>query len=312
MLRSALLILAALPMAAQVNIVKETGKIKVEIDGKPFTDFYVGPEAPKPYLHPLRSASGKIVTRRWPQEQNTGEATDHPHHRGVFFGHQDVNKFNFWANEPAGRANNLGKIVLKEVSQAKGGKRSGTIVSSFDWNDPTGKLVLTEKRTMTFYAGGDRRIIDFDFLLIPNGKVVFGDEKDGLFAVRVHKGLQEDKSIGRMVNAEGLETEKQVWGKPSNWVDYQGKVDDEAMGIAIFDHPENPRHPTRWHARGYGLFSVNPFCLAAFTNDKTQNGEYVLEAGKTLRLRYRLIIHPGDAKSANIAGLYKQYESLKK
>jgi hypothetical protein len=130
--------------------------------------------------------------------------------------------------------------------------------------------------------------------------------------VRVHKGLQEDKSIGRMVNAEGLETEKQVWGKPSNWVDYQGKVDDEAMGIAIFDHPENPRHPTRWHARGYGLFSVNPFCLAAFTNDKTQNGEYVLEAGKTLRLRYRLIIHPGDAKSANIAGLYKQYESLKK
>jgi len=165
---------------------------------------------------------------------------------------------------------------------------------------------------MTFYAGGDKRIVDFDFLLIPNGKVVFGDEKDGLFAVRVHKGLQEEKSIGRMVNAEGAETEKQVWGKPSNWVDFQGKVEDEAMGLAIFDHPENPRHPTRWHARGYGLFSVNPFCLAAFTNDKTQNGDYVLEAGKTLRLRYRMVIHPGDAKSANVAGMYRQYESLKK
>lgn len=312
MVRNTLLFIAALPLVAQVNIVKETGKIKVEIDGKPFTDFYIGSDLAKPYLHPLRSASGKIVTRRWPMEAGFDEANDHPHHKGVFFGHQDVNKTNFWANEPAGRANDLGKIVLKEVLQAKGGKRSGTIVTSFNWNDPKGKLVLTEKRTMTFYAGGDTRVIDFDFLLVPNGKVVFGDEKDGLFAVRVHKGLQEEKSIGRMVNEQGAETEKQVWGKPSDWVDFQGKVEDEAMGIAIFDHPENLRHPTRWHARGYGLFSVNPFCLAAFTNDKTQNGEYVLEANKTLRLRYRLVIHPGNAKAADIAGQYKKYAALKK
>lgn len=312
MIRNTLLFIAALPLVAQVNIVKETGKIKVEIDGKPFTDFYIGSDLAKPYLHPLRSASGKIVTRRWPMEAGFDEANDHPHHKGVFFGHQDVNKTNFWANEPAGRANDLGKIVLKEVLQAKGGKRSGTIVTSFNWNDPKGKLVLTEKRTMTFYAGGDTRVIDFDFLLVPNGKVVFGDEKDGLFAVRVHKGLQEEKSIGRMVNEQGAETEKQVWGKPSDWVDFQGKVEDEAMGIAIFDHPENLRHPTRWHARGYGLFSVNPFCLAAFTNDKTQNGEYVLEANKTLRLRYRLVIHPGNAKAADIAGQYKKYAALKK
>lgn len=312
MVRNTLLFIAALPLVAQVNIVKETGRIKVEIDGKPFTDFYIGSDLAKPYLHPLRSASGKIVTRRWPMEAGFDEANDHPHHKGVFFGHQDVNKTNFWANEPAGRANDLGKIVLKEVLQVKGGKRSGTIVTSFNWNDPKGKLVLTEKRTMTFYAGGDTRVIDFDFLLVPNGKVVFGDEKDGLFAVRVHKGLQEEKSIGRMVNEQGAETEKQVWGKPSDWVDFQGKVEDEAMGIAIFDHPENLRHPTRWHARGYGLFSVNPFCLAAFTNDKTQNGEYVLKADKTLRLRYRLVIHPGNAKAADIAGQYKKYAALKK
>jgi len=83
MVRITLCLLAALPVVAQVKITRETGKIQVEIDGKPFTDFYVGAEAPKPYLHPLRSASGKIVTRRWPQEQNTGEATDHPHHQAV-------------------------------------------------------------------------------------------------------------------------------------------------------------------------------------------------------------------------------------
>jgi hypothetical protein len=49
-------LLLSFTLSAQVNIVKETGKIKVEIDGKPFTDFYFGPADPKPYLHPLRSA----------------------------------------------------------------------------------------------------------------------------------------------------------------------------------------------------------------------------------------------------------------
>lgn len=304
-------LLLSFTLSAQVNIVKESGKIKVEIDGKPFTDFYFGPTDPKPYLHPLRSASGKIVTRRWPMEQNTGEKMDHPHHRGVFVGHDDVNHVNYWANEPKGRANNLGIVTLKEISQAKGGKRSGTIVASFDWKDPQGKLILTEKRTMTFYAGGDSRIVDFEFLLLPNGKVTFGDSKEGFFAVRVAEGLQEEKSHGLMVNDQGAEHEKNIWGKPAKWVDFEGSIDNEALGIAIFDHPENIRHPQRWHARGYGLFAVNPFCLKLFTNDPTQNGDYVLEADKTLRLRYRLVIHPGDAKSAKIAQQYDKYASTK-
>ncbi len=305
-------LLVSFTLAAQVDIVKEDGKIKVEIDGKPFTDLYLpGPGVAKPYLHPLRSASGKIVTRRWPMEQNTGEPTDHPHHKGVFFGHGDVNKVNFWANEPNPKQTNQGVVKLHEVSQIKSGKRSGTIVASFDWSDPKGKLLLTEKRTVTFYAGGDTRIVDFDFLLIPSGKIVFGDDKEGFFAVRVNQGLQEDKSIGLMTNSEGAEHEKNIWGKPANWVDFQGKIDDEPLGIAFFDHPENPRHPQRWHARGYGLFAVNPFCLAGCTGDKSLNGEYVLEPDQTLRLRYRLMIHPGDAKSAKVAEMYEKYGSTK-
>ena len=86
-MRAVLLFFAAAIIAvAQVQITQEPGKIRVDIDGKPFTEFFTAAngDVPKPFLHPLRSASGKIVTRRWPQEQNTGEETDHPHHRGVF------------------------------------------------------------------------------------------------------------------------------------------------------------------------------------------------------------------------------------
>jgi hypothetical protein len=45
----------AVPAAAQVKITPGPEKIAVEINGKPFTDFYVaGDSVTKPYLHPLR------------------------------------------------------------------------------------------------------------------------------------------------------------------------------------------------------------------------------------------------------------------
>jgi hypothetical protein len=65
----------------------------------------------------------------------------------------------------------------------------------------------------------------------------------------------------------------------------------------------------RWHARAYGLFAANPFGLAAFTNDKSQSGAITIEAGQSLRYRYRVIVHPGDAQSADIAGFWEKYAS---
>lgn len=308
-----LALLTALPLLAQVDIKHDGDRIFVNIDGKPFTTFFMA--GPKPYLHPLRAASGTVVTRGYPMEKIPGEPTDHPHHRGVFFGHMTVNGSNTWANEPGTDIPHQAKVVLKEVSEAKGGRKSGSIVASFNWIGEDGKLILTEKRTMKFYSGPALRVIDFDFLLIPNGKVTFGDEKDGFFAIRVHPSIQEEKGNGqpsgavqgKMTNAEGKVGEKNVWGQPSNWVDYAGAINGEAVGIAIFDHPNNLRHPERWHARGYGLFSVNPFMLSQVVNDKTQKADYVLEADKTLHLEYRVVIHPGDTKSANIEALYQKY-----
>ena len=297
---------AALPALAQVDIKHDGDRIFVNIDGKPFTTFFMG--GPKPYLHPLRAPSGTVVTRGFPMENIPGEPTDHPHHRGVFLGHMLVNGSNTWANEPEQtEILHKAKVVLKEVTEAKGGRKSGTIVASFNWIGDNGKLILTEKRTMKFYADPKLRVVDFDFLLIPNGKVTFGDEKDGFFAIRVHPAIQEEKGNGKMTNADGKEGEKNVWGQPSNWVDYAGTIGDEPVGIAIFDHPSNLRHPQRWHSRGYGLFSVNPFMLSQVVNDKTQRADYVLETDKTLHLEYRVVIHPGDTKSANIEALYQKY-----
>ena len=300
----------ALPLCAQVKFTEQAERILVEIDGKPYTTFYLAPGGNKPYVYPLSTASGIVVTRHFPMEEFPGETKDHPHHRGMFFSHGDVNGINFWATEPGTNGAKQGRMVLKKVLEAKGGQKSGTVRVVFDADDPQGKAIMSETRTITFDSDPRLRTIDYEAGIGAIDKLVFGDTKEGTFGIRLATSMTEDKG-GRMVNAEGAETEKNVWGKRSAWVDYAGQVDGQTVGIAIFDHPANPRHPTYWHARAYGLFAANPFGASDFTGDKSQNGGMTVEAGKTIRFRYRVVIHAGDFRAANIAELYRQYAAAK-
>ena len=318
-----LLLAIAIPAAGQVVIKqKDAGTISVEIDGKPFTDFYMGPQTGKPYLHPLRAADGTIVTRAYPMSSDVpGEAHDHPHHRGLWFTHGDVNGYNFWATEDSQETTGLGKgkVVLTKVNRITGGKSSGLIDASFDWKIPNGQTILREARKMTFYSNPSLRIIDFDVTFSPETEVKFGDTKEGMFAIRLAPGLEEaqpkgiaaPKRTGKLVNAQGKVGEKNVWGKRSEWADDSGQIDGKAVGIAILDHPTNPRAPTYWHAREYGLFATNIFGVHDFENDKSRDGSLTIRPGQPLRFRLRVVIHPGDAAAAGISEIYKDYAAMK-
>ena len=107
----AVLFLASVTLIAGVNVTRDGNVVHIEIDGRPFSDFYFGPEAPKPYLHPLRSASGRIVTRRFPMEKVEGETTSDVHHRGLWLGYSSVNGFDFWQNEVSENNKLAGKVV---------------------------------------------------------------------------------------------------------------------------------------------------------------------------------------------------------
>ena len=192
----------------------------------------------------------------------------------------------------------------------KSGKQQGSVTTTFEWSAIAADAppILTESRVMTFYADPKERVFDVDITLTALKQVTFGDAKDGAFGIRMRPILIEDKGgTGHIANADGIVGEKQLWGKPSNWCDYSGEVNGEKVGIAILDNPENPRHPVRWHVRAYGLFAANPFGLSVFTNDKSQNGATTIEPGQSLRYRYRVIVHPGDAQSADLAALWEKY-----
>jgi Methane oxygenase PmoA len=314
-----------LPAWAQVKITQGPEQIAVEIDGKPFTVFHIGgTDLNRPYLHPLRTATGKIVNRSVPAGQVAGETTDHPHHAGLFYGHGDVNGYNYWAIQnaptpPSKASATMGRIVLKKVPSVKSGKESGSLDVVLTWLKPDGAPLLTEARKTTFYAHPELRVIDFDFDFAAIEQVVFRDTKEGTFAMRMATVLEEASArekaggpprTGKLVNAQGGEGEKNVWGRRSEWVDYSGLIDGEKVGVAMMDHPGNPRHPTYWHSRGYGLHSINPFGVSDFLNDKAQNGSLTVEPGQHVRFRYRVVIHAG-ASPARIAELYRQFAQEK-
>src|SRR5262245_43383062 len=90
---------------AQVRFQALGERIAVEVNGKPFTVLHYGKAQGKPYLHPLMTASGKPVTRGFPDAPLAGDPTDRPHLRGLIVGHEEVKGpgdvvLDFWENDP--------------------------------------------------------------------------------------------------------------------------------------------------------------------------------------------------------------------
>ncbi len=307
----ALLLFVPVAANAQVEFENVAGDhVAITINGQPFSNFFYGPAHAKPFLAPLRSASGLVVTRRWPMENPEGDSHDHTHHRGLWIGFGDINGVNFWEIEPEAKASGenpkeKGQVVLAGIGDMKPGKKSGSIAMTFNWQAPGQGVLLQEQRVLTFEAEKELRIIDVDSTFTAKKDAHFGDTKEGFFAIRLADSIA-GKNGGLMTNSEGAQTEKNVWGKPADWVDYDGTVDGQKVGIVIFDNPENLHHPTRWHSRDYGLFAANPFGGREF--DKTATGGYQMRAGEQLRFRYRVIIHPGDYSKKKIAELYAAYK----
>ncbi len=295
-----------------VKLMRDGNRIDVAVGGRPFTSYYFDLVTPKPYIFPLRSAQGTVVTRSFPMVTNLpGEDQDEPHQRAMYFAHGDINGFDFWGEAAFPRwsrhsAAKFGRTVFRKLESMQDGSEAGTLRSEFDLTTPEGKVIGSEIQAYSFRGDERSRIIDCVFTIIADhGPLRIGDSKEGTFAIRVVKALESPR--GHMANSKGSAGEKAIWGKRADWVDFYGNVGGEEVGIAVFDHPTNLRHPTYWHARAYGLLAANPFGLKEFTHDRHQDGSYAIEAGGSLTLRYRVLIHHGDLEQAGVAEAYRRY-----
>ncbi|HOL66367.1 MAG TPA: PmoA family protein [bacterium] len=281
----------------------QQGTVNFFVGEELFTSYHYGPEVVRPYLNPVMGP-GKISLVRKPVPPGNPENLDHPHHRGIWVAHGDVNGTDNWS-EASGHGWTVHQKFLKIVS----GPVFGRLQALNYWVTADKKKILEEERTITVYAlPADHRIIDHTIILrASEGEVVFKDTKEsGLLSVRMNPCL-EVRNGGRFENAHGGVNEKECWGQRAMWCDYYGRVEQESVGLAVFDHPGNFRYPTWWHIRNYGLMTANFLGLADFTGDKRNSGTYLLPAYQELKLSYRLLIHRGTTREANIRDRYLNY-----
>jgi hypothetical protein len=293
-----------------VRLTQLDDRVRVEIGGQFFTD-YVFKETPRPYCYPVIGPGGLAMTRNFPMKDVPGEDRDHKHHRSFWFTHGNVNGVDFWSEDKQ-----FGKIVCEKFTQVSSGKDAAVISSRNNWVAADGKLICTDDLTVRFHnRPANERLVDYEITIhASNGEVVFGDTKEGSMALRLAETMRlkpnkenAGKPGGHIVNSEGVR-DGATWGKRAKWCDYYGPVDGKTVGVAIFDHPQNPRYPTWWHVRDYGLFAANPFGQHDFEKLPDKNaGNLIVPAGKSITFRYRLYFHEGDEQQAKVAERYQDY-----
>src|SRR5439155_4077827 len=218
-----------------------------------------------------------------------------------------VDGVDFWAE---GKGH--GQIVCRQHAKPKAADNQGSIVTLNEWQTADGHKVLDETRTLRLYNFGDTRLFVFDIDLHASAMpITFGDTKEGSFGIRINDRITEKSGNGKLENAEGKTGMKNCWGYVSAWCDYSGALDGRTVGLAILDHPKNP-YPACWHSRDYGLMAANPFGRArsGFPAMKGRTDLVKLDKGERLKLRYGLLIHPGDAKESKLAESFEQFAKL--
>lgn len=291
---------------AEVTVEPSDRGAVVDIDGRPFAE-YLTRAGHQPAVWPVIGPTGKAMTRSYPDGPLlAGEMDDHPHHHSLWFTHGDVNGRDFWTEHKETALNS--EIKHREFVEITGGD-VGRIVTRNDWISD-GVKVLEDERTLVFGDDEYGRYIDFAVTLhASEGDVTFGETKEGSFGVRANAPLTVDAKLGaKLVNSRGA-TDADAWGQFADWIDNFGPVDGEQLGIAIFSHPSCYRHPTRWHARTYGLLAANPFGEGEFPTDDSQpkQGAKKLAQGEKLTLRYRVLLHTGDPEKAKLQSAYEKF-----
>lgn len=294
---------------------KDKSGVDVLYNGKLLTAYRFTDSIMKPFLYPINTLDGVTITRGYPIVPRAGDRTDHPHHVGMWMNYESVNGLDFWNNStaiPVDKKDKYGTIKHEKILQETAGKDKASLTVTANWIRPDGKIILKEKTVYDFAVKDKEFFIDRTTTLTAQDiPVEFKDVKDGFFAIRVARELEmpskektefvdahgnkttvpalnNDQVTGMYYNDKGVKGDS-VWSTKGRWAMLKGIKDGKHITIGMFDKPSNPGYPTYWHARGYGLFSLNPLGRKVFSNG-SEELKYTLAKGASTTFHYRVLI----------------------
>lgn len=262
----------------------------------------------KPYFYPLRTLSGIDLALQRP--------ADHPWHRGLWFSWKTINELNYWEEDPeTGLA--PGRTIIENVETKLGEDYSADVEFQIAYGPNKDQTLILEKRKVTISSPDSEGNYHIDWSLH------FAAQENNIFLDRVvplkHGGVSWGGYAGLGFRADDLELDSiryidsngwsrseslTGYGKGANWMDMTGVAktsDGKAVGLAIFDHPSNPRHPSPWYI--WYQKGEHAFFMPAFLYDKP----YKLPAGESFTLRYRVLVHEGEGSLDELSAEYQSY-----
>ena len=253
-------------------------------------------DQPKPFFDPVSLVSGESLT--WNQPP------DHAWHHAFWFSWKTINGINYWENNTqTGRP--VGRTAWKEPVVSTDPSGAARIELELSYSPPGSDPLLHETRIVDISA--------------PNNDGQYHFDWDATFCAGEHDVVLDRTPIPPDPNgtpwggyaglslrfAENLADRQAVTDRgevefDSSGIhrshgiacDYHGNLNGRPAGIAVLSHPSNPRHTTPWYAIRTNMSYLNPAFLA--------EEPYTIKAGNALRLRYRVIIHPGGWNSERL------------
>ncbi len=229
----------------------------------------------RPYIHPILAPDG------------VGEVTENQpgHHlwqHGLYVGLNDINGFGFWTEGLTGNVLDGTFHPRPLAAPTVLGKTTSWEVVT-DWRAPDGSPLLTETQCWRFTDNGSAFLLDMDWTLTANTDLRFGKYSYGGLFLRMPWRAETG---GDILTSEGATSHQGAEAQKARWVALSMPVPRRAtgpVGVAFFDHPNNPEYPNPW--RVDGNLGITPSrCIA---------GEWHLSQGAETLNRYRLFIFQG-------------------
>ncbi len=271
------------------------------VDGIEKTRWHYGSQYKRPFFFPFNGPSGETLTRI-----GHPGASNHDHHRSVWFAHHKVMGIDFWSE------NTDSRIEQKMWFEYRDGDDHCAMAVQLDWHDGHDPQPLMQQELIATLRPLENNewTLDLQSTFRPlAAELEIQQSHYGFLAVRVAKSIASYFGEGAITGASGAVGEKALFGKENRWMDYSGPVlatssSGERVrvenGITYFDHPDNPHFPAKWHVREDGWMGASA----------CRDEGIITTRMKPLKLRYLLYVHDGKVNPERAEELATEWTKL--
>ncbi|WP_236683098.1 PmoA family protein [Demequina globuliformis] len=257
-------------------------------------------ESPRPYLSPIRTLAGDVVSLFRPH--------DHVWHKGIAWSLPVVGDENFWGGPTFVRGQgyvqlpNNGEQRHVSIDVARKGEAL-SLVHHLDWVTEAGEHLFAERRELGAAVVDDR-----------TWELTFATTMTSLCDHAVSLGSPTTRGrdnagygglfwrgprsfTGGPILAPGGEGGDELRGARAPWMGFRGTHDGSGAvsTVVMVDAPTNEAHPPQWFARSEDFACL---CPAPFFST-----ERLVEPGSLVREEYAVLVHDGgwDVAQADAA-----------